>query len=1132
MDARFLLGPAGSGKTFRCLLEIRDRLLADPLGPPLVLIAPRQATYQLELQLLSDSVLQGYSRLQIVSFERLASWLIEQLEINPDRLLSEEGRVMVLRAILHQHHDQLQSFGQSGRSPGFADLLSGQLRELQQYCVSPDQLRKTAERLPADDDLHKKLNDLALMLEHYRDWLEKEHVGDAGTQLDQLVNSLQEHSPQILIDELWLDGVAELTPQELELIAGLAPFVRKATFAFCLEAEPVADPPWLSTWSVIGQTFRKLHSRLNAIDDCQITVEQIQRAATRNRFHRAKKNGSPENVQMDLFTSNKNQPRSPKADSPFLNHLENAWTSGTPSNTQSSELRHELTLSKCPGPEQEAALAAREFLRFVQAGNRYRDCAVLLRHLDTHAASLRRVFTRYQIPFFMDRRESVAHHPLAELTRSALLTVLYNWRFTDWFGALKSGLTSLNEDEVDRLETVALANGWEGNCWLKELKSNDQNKAASTSERMRKRIIVPFEKLRQNLHGEVNGRQLAKAVHDLWAQLDVEATLQSWSEESGNGAAHLTVLEEMDGWLENLELAFSNWAMPLREWMPILDAGLGTLSVGAIPPAIDQVVIGAVDRSRNPDLKLAVVLGLNEGIFPQPVSENSLLSESDRLKLDGTPAELRGDHKLRIGHERFLGYIALTRAHERLIISFSERDATGKPLNASPLVDHLKRLFPTLETDTFRGDIELGDCVHESELLTPFLAKRSNITVPETINRRVEHFQSFERGAKTDHLKSETVELLHGNRLRTSASRLENFAACPFQYFVNASLRAHERDRFEVDARKTGTFLHEVLRHFQLELEHEELNWRDATPDNARERIGRIAKQQASHVAGGVLNSGARNAFQLESATRLLQDFVVQTIEWMRTYKFDPIAVELSVGGDQAELPWWEIPLNGDRSLAFRGQVDRVDAAVPSESEGEVCLNVLDYKSGQKKFSAWEMQAGLQLQLPAYLAALTVLAKEYSKLKGRTARPTGMFYVRLRNSEQRSKSRDADSGKPTKPFEHTGRFSFDFLSLFDSDHTSGSSGQFSYRLKNDGTPYANSQELVSQEALTGIVRDAEDMLRVMGDQIMDGNIAVDPYRKGTQLPCSFCEHKSICRIDPWTHAYRSPRPLLETPPVE
>jgi ATP-dependent helicase/nuclease subunit B len=53
VQARFLIGPAGSGKTFRCLAEIRAALARSPDGPPLVLLAPKQATFQLERQLLA-----------------------------------------------------------------------------------------------------------------------------------------------------------------------------------------------------------------------------------------------------------------------------------------------------------------------------------------------------------------------------------------------------------------------------------------------------------------------------------------------------------------------------------------------------------------------------------------------------------------------------------------------------------------------------------------------------------------------------------------------------------------------------------------------------------------------------------------------------------------------------------------------------------------------------------------------------------------------------------------------------------------------------------------------------------------------------------------------------------------------
>jgi len=54
VQARFLLGPAGSGKTFRCLAEIRAALREGAEGPPLILLAPKQTTFQLERQLLDS----------------------------------------------------------------------------------------------------------------------------------------------------------------------------------------------------------------------------------------------------------------------------------------------------------------------------------------------------------------------------------------------------------------------------------------------------------------------------------------------------------------------------------------------------------------------------------------------------------------------------------------------------------------------------------------------------------------------------------------------------------------------------------------------------------------------------------------------------------------------------------------------------------------------------------------------------------------------------------------------------------------------------------------------------------------------------------------------------------------------
>ena len=113
MQTRFLLGPAGSGKTFHCLDEIRRALRENPDGPPLILLAPKQATFQLERQLLAGAEISGFTHLHIFSFDRLARFIFEKLNVVPPPLLAEEGRVMILRALLRQHTADLKRFDKS-----------------------------------------------------------------------------------------------------------------------------------------------------------------------------------------------------------------------------------------------------------------------------------------------------------------------------------------------------------------------------------------------------------------------------------------------------------------------------------------------------------------------------------------------------------------------------------------------------------------------------------------------------------------------------------------------------------------------------------------------------------------------------------------------------------------------------------------------------------------------------------------------------------------------------------------------------------------------------------------------------------------------------------------------------------
>ncbi|MGH7989932.1 MAG: PD-(D/E)XK nuclease family protein, partial [Limisphaerales bacterium] len=648
MQARFLLGPAGSGKTFRCLAEIRAALKKNPEGGPfaapeqreggLIFLAPKQATFQLERQLLADNSLNGFTRLQILSFERLAHFIFEKLNIAPPQQLSDEGRVMVLRALLLRHENELKLFRQSARRPGFAQQLSGLLRELQQHQITPEKLRALAQNKNLRAELCDKLNDLALLHENYSHWLAENKLQDANCLLDFTTDELRKISAiqnsKFKIQNLFLDGFAEMTPQELGLLAAVLPFCENATLAFCLDetASREKENSWLSIWNTVGKIFQQCRQRIENLPDAKIEIEILSRDSKKNRF--VKNSG--------------------------LQLLEQNWQQSSRNNSEKLAIgnpQSTISVCACANPEAEAVFAAREILKFVRAGNRFRDCGIIVRNLENYHKPLARIFRRYQIPFFLDRRESVAHHPLAELTRSALRTVAFDWQHDDWFAALKAGFCGVEENEIDALENAALEFGWRGKKWREPLP--DEN-----FERLRKKILPPFENLfaqLAKLKFQPNGKQLAEIVRELWSDLKVEQQLENWSAEISdstiqrfNVSTHSAVFDQMNSWLENLELGFANESLPLRDWLPILESGLANLTVGAIPPVLDEVLIGAIDRARNPDLKFALVLGVNESVFPAAPNSPAILTESDRDELQ---VPLGPDLRAQLSRERFYGYL-------------------------------------------------------------------------------------------------------------------------------------------------------------------------------------------------------------------------------------------------------------------------------------------------------------------------------------------------------------------------------------------------------------------------------------------------------------------------------------------
>ncbi len=1081
-----LTGPAGSGKTFRCLTEIAARLREAPEGAPLLMIAPRQATYQLERQILSLPGMEGFTRLRILSFQRLAQFVFEATGRAEPKLLDEQGRIMVLRAILGRQRGSLQVYGQSAHRDGLAQELSLFWRELCEHNIGPDGLRAAAGRVN-NQRLAAKLRDFGEIFGQYTQWLDDHQLRDGDELLD-LAAAAALKGPMPSVGGLWLDGFAQMTPQERRLLNAILRHCQEATLAFCLPERPRAEADSFSMWGVMSQTYSQLSAELQQIFQAAPREETLTRRKEKGRFDAAS----------------------------ALAHLEERWAK--PCAFEGDLPESCVHIVKCPNLEAEAVFTARQILKFVRAGGHFREAAVLARSLNGVHDVVQRVFHRFGIPCFTDRRELVAHHPLAELTRGALRTIAFGCGQRDLFVALKSGLIGVAQGELDWFENMALARGWHGESWRGKLACGPRagQWEMERAEQIRKLALRPIFQLQKKLGPAPSGLQMAGALRDFWTGLDVEAQLEKWAEED---ALHATVWAQMEDWLKSIELAFADDSMPLNEWLAIVEAGLGSLTVGLIPPKLDQTLIGAVDRSRNPDLKAVFLLGLNEGIFPKPGKERLLMNDSERVTLAEAGVHLGMTSVWNLGAEQFYGYIACTRARESLTATFSETGADGDPLNPSSFIAHFKRLFPKLEITAFATpQFEEAESAHE---LHPalFSAARNGLKMPfsdwpalkeASARARMSSVQTWEN------LTPETIAGLYGKTIRTSVSKLEQFAMCPFRFFVSSGLRAEERLVFELDRREEGSFQHEILAEFHRRVAAMGKRWRDLSPVEGSKLVAEIAASMKKSFQEGLVEATPANRFKAEAKTAALREFIQEYLALMRDCRFDPKHVELGFG-HKGSLPVWVVQVGEDRALEFSGRVDRVDIWL-DEAAQRCYVAVFDYKSSERKLDRRMVENAIQQQLPAYLAALEKVGK--STGFPYEVKAAGAFYVNLRLKVKRARTRTAamnpGEAKTSEDFKQFGVFDWEMVDRFDPKRA----GElFDYSAA--GPRPLNHFKALERQEFAKLLSDTEERLRVLGKRIFDGDLRMEPYRYKNDTPCARCFYSGICRIDPWTHHFKT-----------
>ncbi|HZG57397.1 helicase-exonuclease AddAB subunit AddB [Paenibacillus sp.] len=1155
MGIRFALGRAGSGKSRLAFERIGAELERAPDGPPLVLLVPEQMTQAADRAFAAR--FGGTIRAQSLSFRRLAFRVMQEVGGAARLHIDDTGKKMLLYKIAKSRAKELRAFRRLTESGGWIDAALEWYDECKRYNVDGARLREAADEPAFPPALRDKLHDLSLLAED----MERELSG-AYVDSEDYLALLAAHagaSRTIREARFWVDGFHGFTPSELAVLRALCKHAAGVEFALTLDRAYAAGetPDELDLFHPTASTYASL-IRLAAEEGVPVEGIDVVDGRSNGRF----------------------------AQAPALAALERAFVDRANGRPFAPVLGAEAAVSlvAAANPRAEAEACARDIVRLVSSGAaRWRDVAVFVRDWEGYGEVIAAAFQAYGIPCFLDQKRAVTHHPLSELIRSALDVVSSSWSYDAVFRAVKSELlfppgTFRTEAEqrfaMDQLENVVLEYGIHGARWtdgkpwrlsaapLEGDAAADDERARAREERIhrwRELVAAPLRAFERRLKKAATMREQAEALYQLLEETGAADTLSRWREAAERDGLPERAREHDQLWdrvidtLDQLVELVGEEPADAELFAGMIASGLDGIRMGLVPPALDQALVGSLDRTRAFGIKKLYLLGVNDGVIPMRPKEKGVVSEAERERLLASGLELAPDSRRRLLDERFLLYNALFLPSEALWIGYSLSDPEGKALLPSEWIAVIKQLAPSAAQRFAAGDApaDAGDdealerLVTPSRAVTELMPQLRRWKKGEPVNgvwwaaynwlaerpywreRLLALLPSLDYANRERPLSAETAVALYGEPFASSVSRLEQFAGCPFAHFAAYGLRLRERRLYRLEAPDIGQLYHAALSRLSKRLAEERRTWADMDAEECAALASLAVDELAPRLVSEILFSSNRHRY----VTRKLKAVVGRAAEALRAQAmrsgFRQAAAELAFG-EEGGLPPLRLTLPDGRAMELRGRIDRIDEA-RAEGGGRY-VRVVDYKSRAHRLRLSDVYYGLSLQLLAYLDAATEEARAWL---GDAAEPAGALYFHVHKpilTLANAAPADQVEAELFKKFKMSGLLSSETeaAALMDTSLAQGISPIVPLERKVDGSLGARSKA-VDAERWSRLRAFVRSKMTELGARVADGEIEAAPYRSKQETPCAFCRYKPVCAFDPELggNVYRTLPPLAD-----
>ena len=443
----------------------------------------------------------------------------------------------------------------------------------------------------------------------------------------------------------------------------------------------------------------------------------------------------------------------------------------------------------------------------------------------------------------------------------------------------------------------------------------------------------------------------------------------------------------------------------------------------------------------------------------------------------------------------------LTKPSEKLKIYYSKVSAGGKAQRPSYLIQELSRLYPELKVQDEEAkklkEKELTEKSGVAYLIRGLQEKNLDLTWQELYTwyqKSPEWKAAVDRILRAwyyrrpeDPLSERVARELYGENFEGSITRMERYATCACAHFLAYGLRLKERPLYEFKAVDLGNVCHRALELFSKKAS-EAGGWTVLPEEERKKLIDASVEEAITDYGNSVLYSTARNEQMIVRMKQMLERTVWALTNQLKAGDFVPEAYELRF---------------------FGGKIDRIDIC---ETEEQIYVKVMDYKTGSKAFDVVALYHGLQLQLMVYMDA----AVEFQKKRhpDKEVIPAGVFYYRIQDPlVDKTEDKEKAERAVLKQLKPDGIIPLGTEILKHLDHnTSGESLAVPVKYNKNGSVSGYSK-VVAGEDFSAMMTHAKRQMEEARTKILNGEAGALPYKRGQESGCDYCPYRHVCGFD-------------------